>query len=174
MALTKEKKVAIVSKLDDALATSGGVVFVNFHGLSVAEATKLRGEMKKLGVGYTVAKKTLLKRALAAKGYTGELPALDGEVAIAYSLDQVAPAKSAHTFAKKNEGKFALLGGILDGRYLSAVEAKTLAAIPGREQLYGQLVSVLVGPMRGLVTVASGLQRGLVIALSEVAKKKAA
>lgn len=172
MALTKEKKVKIVSKLDDAFAQAGGIVFVNFHGLSVAQASKLRGEMRKLGVGYTVAKKTLLKRALAAKGYTGELPALDGEVAVAYSLDQVAPAKSAHEFAKKNEGKFSLLGGVLEGRYLTADEAKALALIPGRDVLYGKLLSVFVGPMRGLVTVASGLQRGLVVSLSEIAKKK--
>ncbi len=172
MALTKEKKIEIVSKLDDALAKAGGVVFVNFHGLSVGEATKLRGEMRRLGVSYTVAKKTLLRRALAAKGYAGEIPALDGEVAIAYSLDQVAPAKSAHEFAKNNEGKFSLLGGVLDGRYLSAMEARSLALIPGREVLYGQLLSVFVGPMRGLVTVASGAQRGFVMALSELAKKK--
>lgn len=173
MALTKEKKVKIVSKLDLAFQNAGGVVFVNFHGLSVAEATKLRAEMRKLGVGYTVAKKTLLKRVLAGKGYSGELPTLDGEVAVAYSLDQVAPAKSAHEFAKKNDGKFSLLGGVLEGRYLSATEAKALALIPSREVLYGQLLSVFVGPMRGFVTVASGLQKSLVIALSEVAKNKA-
>jgi large subunit ribosomal protein L10 len=172
VALTREKKVKIVSKIEDALEKAASIVFVNFHGLSVADATKLRGEMKKTNTGYTVVKKTLLRKVLGGLGYKGNIPELSGEVAIAYGADQVAPAKSAAEFAKKFEGKFSLLGGILEGRYLDASEAKALALIPNRETLYGQLVSVLVGPMRGTVTVFSGVQKGFVVALSEIAKKK--
>ncbi|PIR46658.1 MAG: 50S ribosomal protein L10 [Candidatus Vogelbacteria bacterium CG10_big_fil_rev_8_21_14_0_10_45_14] len=173
MALTKQKKQEITSKVDKLLSESAGVVFVNFHGLSVSEADKLRKEMRELGIGYTVVKKSLLKRALSERGYKGEMPALGGEVAVAYGLDQVAPAKSAYEFGKKNKEKFALLGGLLGDRFLSAQEVNALALIPDRTTLYAQLVTVFSGPMRSMVTVMSGVQRGFVVALNEIASKKA-
>ena len=83
MAITKEQKKEILAELNDAVTGSQSMVFVNFHGLPVAESTELRGLMYEANVRLKVAKKTLLRLALEASKTTGEIPVLDGEIAVA-------------------------------------------------------------------------------------------
>jgi large subunit ribosomal protein L10 len=94
MAITKAKKVEIVEKITDALKDAASVVFVHFKGLSVADTTAMRRTLRDQGVGYFVAKKTLIRRALAEKGYQGTIPDLPGEIALAWtSGDATLPSK---------------------------------------------------------------------------------
>ena len=109
-----------------------------------------------------VAKKTLLRRALDETKITGELPNLDGEVGVVYltlkTSDQLAPAREVYAFGKGQKGleeNLKLLGGVFEERYIDAAYVKALAVIPPREQLYGQLVSLLQSPIRSLLV---GLQ----------------
>src|SRR3989344_2577807 len=97
MAITKAKKVDIVSKLSDSFSKATSVVFLKFGKLSVADTSLMRKSLKADGTTYYVAKKTLIKRALADKGVTGELPELTGEVAVAWSAtDATAPARGIY------------------------------------------------------------------------------
>lgn len=143
MAISKQKKGEILTKLDEGLRSAETAVFVNFHGLPVGETTALRKKLREAGVSYYVAKKTLVKRALGTLGVKGTQPALDGELGLAWSKDPVAPAKGVFEFAKSHKEQIALLGGIYQGSYMSKEEITSLAAIPSREGLLGQFVGML-------------------------------
>ena len=110
-------------------------------------------------------KKTLLKKALETKGLSGTLPELPGEVAMAYlekGDDQTITLRTLNEFAKKLKEKFTLLGGVIQGTYLSKVEANALANIPAPQVLRGMFVNVINSPIQRFA-----------IALGEIAKQKA-
>ncbi len=161
MAISKQKKVDIIKKVSERTADAESIVFVNFHGLSVAQATELRKSLRALGAGYTVAKKTLLRRALADR-FTGEMPELEGEVAIAYGTDPIGPARGIYEFEKKNKEVVKIIGGVYEGAYVPAPMMIELASIPSREVLLGKLVNLLNSPIQRVV-----------MAVNEIAKAKA-
>ena len=158
--LLKSKKEEMIKGLEKAVKDSGSVVFVNFHGLKVSDETSLRRDLRNQGVEYKVSRKTLLKRALTGKA-TGEIPELSGEVAIAYSQDQIAGAREVYNFQKTHKGVLSILGGIFDGKFLDGVKMTEIAMIPSREVLLAQFANLMNSP----------LQR-FAVALSEVAKAK--
>lgn len=164
MAITKEKKQDIVAKLASALDSAVSVVFVHFKGLSVKDTSAMRKSLKGEGVGYYVAKKTLIERALTAKGYQGTLPDMPGEIAIAWSMeDPTSAARGVFEAGKKHKDSLAIVGGVFEGSYLDAVAMKAIATIPPVPVLRGMFVNVLNSPIQGLV-----------IALNKIAEKKTA
>lgn len=163
MALTRTQKEDIVAKLKVIVEKAETVVFVNFHGLGVADTNDMRSHLREQGVGYLVAKKSLIRNALGDSKIKGELPALDGEVAIAYGeLDPVVPANGVAVFAKKHKESLSILGGIFEGRFVDKAEMEQIAAIPPLPVLHGMFVNVIHSPIQGLA-----------VALSEIAKTKA-
>lgn len=161
MAITKEKKKEILVDLEKAVSDAKSVVFVNFHGLPVSDASAMRRALRAEKVGYKVAKKTLVKRVLAGQTISGSQPSLEGELALAYGSDQIAPARGIFEFQKKLEGKVSILGGIFDGKYMSKEEMIGIASIPSMDVLRGMFVNIINSPIQRMA-----------IALSEIAKKK--
>ena len=161
MAITKEQKVEIVKDLESAIKGVKSIVFVNFHKLPVKDTTVLRKSLREQGVGYKVAKKTLIKRALDIVKATGDMPELTGEVAIAYGTDELAPAREVYNFLKTHKDSVQILGGVFEGRYIGKEEMLAIANIPPAQVLYGQLVGMLASPYRSLV-----------VALDQIAKKQ--
>lgn len=153
MAITKAKKGEIMTKLTEGLKSAETAVFVKFDRLTVKEADELRKDLRANGVSYFVAKKTLVKRALKDRGVTGDMPALEGELAVAWSKDAIAPAKGVFEFAKKHKEQMWLVGGIYQGAYQSKEEITRLASIPSREALYGQFVGMLNATYANVVRV---------------------
>jgi len=162
MAISKQKKEEIVSKTGDAISGSDSVVFVNFHGLGVSDTTKLRSTLREQGVGYMVAKKSLVKRALDSAKIEGNTPALDGELAIAYlsahsaqagAHDLIAPAREIYNFQKEYKDKIAILGGVFEGRYMDQSEMTTIASIPPLQVLRGQFVNLINSPVQRFAVV---------------------
>lgn len=161
MAITKEKKQAILERLNDIIANAGSLVFVGFRGLSVGETTEMRRTLKDEGVHYFVAKKRLIKKALTDAKVEGELPELSGEVAVAYTTeDPTAPARLVHEHGKKFEG-INILGGIFEEAYADAAKMQEIATIPPVPVLRGMFVNVINSPIQGFV-----------VALSQIAEKK--
>src|SRR6185369_5687592 len=156
----KSKKTEIIKELEKAIKESESLVFVNFHGLKVNDETILRRDLRGAGVGYKVGRKTLLARALKGKA-EGEIQELSGEVAIAYSADEIAGPREIYNFQKTHKGMLNILGGIFEGKFMVAEKMTEIAMIPGREVLLSRLAFLLRSP----------LQR-LAIAVGEVAKKK--
>jgi len=153
MAILKEKKKEILKKVKDAVDTSDSVVFVNFHGLGVSDTTELRKELRNKGVGYTVAKKTLVRRALDDASVVGEMPAIDGELAIAYGKDLIAPAREVYTFQKQHKENLSILGGVFEGKYMNKEEMMEIASIPETPVLYGQFVNLINSPIQRFAVV---------------------
>lgn len=162
MAITKAKKADIVSKLEASLKDAVSVVFVRFNKLSVADTSAMRKSLKGEGVGYYVAKKTLIKRVLSNMGYKGELPNLDGEVAIAWTKeDATAPARGIYEHGKKFEG-LSILGGVFENTFQDKEQMTAIATIPSMHVLRGMFVNVINSPIQGLV-----------IALDKIREQKA-
>ena len=162
MAVNKAKKVEIVEKLKKAFKDAKSLVFVNFKGLTVGNTTDMRRSLKGENISYTVAKKTLTNIALDGEKFEGEKPALEGELAMAWSDDLVAPARGVYNFVKKFPENLKILGGVFEGRYMTALEMIEIAKIPGMEVLRGKFVNIINSPIQRFV-----------IGLSEIAKKKA-
>lgn len=162
MAITKAKKQAILDDVSTALKDAGSVVFVHFKGLPNKENEKLRQSLFDNQSGFKVMKKTLLRRVLDARGYNGEMPAIDGEVAIAFGSDLIAPAREVHEFAKTHKEQISIIGGVFDGKYMSKSEMMEIATIPSVQGLRGMFVNVINSPIQGFVSV-----------LNQIAEKKA-
>jgi large subunit ribosomal protein L10 len=158
--LLKSKKEEIVKELEKAIKASESVVFVNFHGLNAGEETMLRRELRDKGVSYKVSRKTLLARAMAGKA-EGTMPELGGEVAIAYSTDQIAPAREVFAFQKSHKVNLNILGGIFERKFIDSVKMMQIATIPSREVLYAQFVNLINSPIQRFA-----------VALNEIAKSR--
>jgi large subunit ribosomal protein L10 len=159
--LQKSKKAEMIQDLEGALSKSKSLVFVNFHGMKVSDETVLRRELRDKGVNYKVSRKTLLKRALAGKA-EGEIPQLDGEVAIAYSSDETASPREVYNFQKAHKGILSIVGGIFNGKFVDATYMMEIATIPSKEVLLSKLAFLFKSPMQRVA-----------IAINEVSKKKA-
>ena len=164
--LTREKKKELVAKLKDWFTSSPSFVFVHFNGLNIKDEQKMRNELRDQGLRYYVTRKTLIKRALEESNLEGEMPELEGEIAIAVmedSEDITAPAREIARFAKEFDNALQIVGGVFEGKYKSAAEMNEIASIPSHDVLKGMFVNVINSPIQGFV-----------IALSEIAKKKEA
>jgi large subunit ribosomal protein L10 len=161
MAISKDKKKSILEKLEKIFADAKSVAFLNFSGLTVHHATDLRRTLKGADVGYFVAKKTLIRKALEGKKIEGTIPDLKGEIGVAYSSEPTAPARESHSFAKKIEKGLKLVGGIFEGKFLDEQTALSVALIPSRKTLEAQFVNLINSPIQRFV-----------VALSEISKKK--
>ena len=166
MSKTKEQKAEIISALEKALKGASSAVLVHFTKINVAEESAMRRSLRTDGISYTVAKKTLIRRALDTLGFAHQDVQLDGEVAIVYDSskegDPTAVARRVLEFVKKlGAEKFMILGGTFEDRFVGRDEMREIATIPSLHTLRGMFVNVISSPMRGLV-----------VALSAIAEKK--
>lgn len=161
MAITKAKKQEIVTSFSNMLKDSQSTVFVKFNGLTVKDANAIRRSLRAEGVAYKVGKKTLLKRVLTDMKIEGELPELEGEIAIATSSDLLAPARAVYEFQKQNPKIVSIVGGIFEGVFKDQASMMNIATIPSREVLLSKIAYLLQSPMQRLA-----------IAVNEVAKQK--
>jgi len=152
MAVSKQKKGEILEKVKGILGSAKTIAFANFHGLSVAKVTELRRKLRAEGVGYFVAKKSLIKKALESAGFSGEVPSLDGEVALAFGDDLFG-------FEQKFEKAVSLLGGIFEGVFKNKEDMRVIASIPPRKTLEAQFVNLINSPIQGFVMVLDGIAK---------------
>lgn len=150
-------KMEIVAGLVKEFSGAKTIVLAEYLGLTVAQDTQMRANLRKAGIHYKVIKNTLSSRAMKDAGIEGLDELLSGPTAIAYSTDDVvAPAKALKEYADKFE-KFKLKGGVMEGKVISLEEVVRLAAIPPREVLYGQVVSGLISPIAGLAMILNAI-----------------
>lgn len=165
MAITRQKKEEIVAHVADIAKKAKTLVFANFKGLTVAEQNEIRKAFRPMGIGYTVAKKSLLKRALEAGKFEGSLPELEGEVALAYGPasaeasagkdDELTPARELAVFVKKFGEHLGFAGGVFGGKFVSKEEMISIAAIPGMETLRAMFAQVINSPRQRFAVVLS-------------------
>ncbi|EGQ2931646.1 MULTISPECIES: 50S ribosomal protein L10 [Staphylococcus] len=143
-----EAKKQQVDVIADQLKSSVSTVVVDYRGLTVAEVTELRKQLREANVQYKVYKNTMLRRAAEKAGIEGLDEFLTGPTAVAFTTeDVVAPAKVIAGFAKEHEA-LEIKSGIMEGSVITADEVKTVGSLPSHEGLVSMLLSVLQAPMR--------------------------
>lgn len=170
---TKDQKKKIVSDLAEKLKNSKAAVFSDYKGLPVKEMMALRKELRKQGIDFAVAKKTLMNLAFKKAKIDVDVRKMEGQLAIAISPeDEVEAAKIIAKNAKGNEN-LKILGGILETRFLGKEEVMELSKLPGKEELLAKLVGSLNAPVSGFVNVLAGNLRGLLNVLKAIGDNKA-
>lgn len=165
----KNDKVALIKeKIDKAQVA----IVTEYKGLSVEEITKLRREIQKDGGDYMVTKNTLAKLAIKGTPYEVLSEVLKGPIAIAFGFeDQVAPAKALSKFIKETK-KGEILAAAMDGQLMSAADAKALANLPSREELYAKMLGCINSPATGIVGSVNAVMSSLVRAVAAVRDQK--
>lgn len=148
MSITLDKKKEIISQLEKSLEGASSVVFVNFDKLVVSEVDDLRRKLQEQGVNYSVTKKTLLKRALTTQKLEGDLPEIEGQIAIAYGDDLMASPREIFNFSKKHKENIKIVGGIFEGVYKNKEEMISIATIPSLQTLRGMFVNLINSPIQ--------------------------
>jgi large subunit ribosomal protein L10 len=175
MPKSKLQKQEITRDMIAKIGRAKSIVFASFNALTVKDNEELRLKLRAENSEYYVAKKTLLNLAMKEGNFADfNVKNLSGKVAAVFSYeDEVAPAKIVHAFRKDREDKIFFVGGILENRFISKAEVESLALLPSKTQLYGQLVGSLNAPISGFVNVLAGNLRGLATVLQAIADQKA-
>lgn len=176
MGVTSAKQ-AIVAQLKEQLESAKGVVLTSYKGLTVAQDTELRRELREAGVSYHVVKNTMLRIAAKEAGIEGIEEHLEGTTAFAFSTeDAVAPAKVICGFIKKNKLEDAevltVKVGMVEGKVIGVDEVKALAALPSREELIAKLLGSMNAPISNTVNVLQGVIRNAVYVLDAIRSQK--
>ena len=154
-----ESKKAIVAELTEKLQNAASGVLVDYKGITVAEDTALRVELRKNDVEYAVVKNTLTRFAAQNAGF-GELSdSLNGTTSLALShSDPIAPMRVINKFAKQfNGAKFTIKAGFMDGKVLSLDEIMALAELPSKEALQAQVLGTMLAPISSLAIVLKAI-----------------
>lgn len=169
-AFKSEKIDLIKSKIEKAQVA----VITGYKGYSVEEITKLRRNLQKEGGDYMVTKNTLAKIAIKGTDYESMTDLMTGTIAIAFGFeDQVSPAKIVSDFIKTTK-KGEILGAVLDGKLLSADEAKALANLPSKTELYAKMLGSINSPATGIALGINAVTASLTRAVAAVRDQKAA
>lgn len=143
-----QEKQDVVNMLVEKIENAKAFVVVNYRGLTVAEVTELRKQLREAGVDMHVVKNTMIRKAAEVAGVEGLDDVFVGPTAIAFSEDEVvAPAKIMVEFAEEAEA-LEVKGGYMEGEVVSIETIEAIAKLPNREGLLSMLLSVLQAPVR--------------------------
>ena len=137
--MKRSDKEQLVSELRDKIKGASALYFTDFTGLNVKRMTELRRRFRKAGIDYVVIKNTLALRAVNESGLTGSR--LKGPTGVVVAKDAITAAKVLVDFAKENDQKPAMKGGLFEGNAIDEATVKKLATMPTREEALSQLVS---------------------------------
>jgi large subunit ribosomal protein L10 len=148
----RAQKQALTDSLRQDLSDTVCVVVTHQTGLSVAEVTQLRRQMRGAGASYRVTKNRLVRRALPGTPFAALAPLFTGPTAIAFSRDPVAAAKAAVEYANRNT-KLTIVGGGLSGQLLDEAGIKALATLPSLDELRAKIIGLINAPATKLATL---------------------
>lgn len=174
MPKTRQQKEQTVADFSEKFSRMKGAVLVDYKGLKVKDAQKVREASWGAEIDYAVVKKTLLKLVLKQAALEGrvDIKQLQGNIGLVLGYqDEVETAKFAARFAKELE-TFKLLGGLFEGKFIDSNQVQALSSLPSRVELLGKLVGTLNAPIAGLVNVLAGNLRGLVQVLNSIKESK--
>jgi len=164
--MKRPEKDRLVAELKEKLDGAKALYYTDFAGLNVKRMTDLRRRLRKANVEYVVIKNTLALRAVNESGLVGTK--LKGQTGIVIARDAVAAAKVLADFAKENDQRPAVKGGLLEGKALDEAQVKKLATMPSREQMLAELgagfqspMAAFVGALNGVLYMFAGALEGL-------------
>jgi len=166
------QKEQVVREMNGELTGAKGLVLADFSGMDVETVTALRATLRSKGVRYKVVKNTLLKIVARERGLSSLDPYLEGPTAIAYSTDsEVEPVRVIVEFAKKHE-RPVVKAGIVGERLYTKKELLALAALPSREELLAQVLSVIIAPMSQFIGAVNALVASPAALAGQLEQKK--
>ncbi len=174
---TREGKTAIIGEVKGKFDKSTSVVFLDYKGMTVEQATKLRASFRKAGVEYKVVKNTLVRHALKDSGFVEKLDtALVGMTGIAWSYEDPSAAAKVVKAFKKDEGdageKLKVKAGLIEGTVLDAKAVEDqLATMPGKDELRAKLLATLQAPLQNFVMLLNAPAQNFAYLLSAKEKK---
>jgi large subunit ribosomal protein L10 len=153
--MKRPEKDRLVAELKEKLTGAKALYYTDFTGLNVKRMTDLRRRLRRADVEYVVIKNTLALRAVNESGLVATR--LKGQTGLVIARDAIAAAKVLADFAKENDQRPAVKGGLLEGKALDEVQVKKLATMPSREQMLAELGGGLQAPMAAFVGALNGL-----------------
>ncbi len=160
MAITREKKGALVSEYVEKLRRSQAVIVAEYRGLTVKQLETLRRDLRSNDSELVIAKNTLIGRALTEVGMAAPKTLLSGPTAVAFIFGELAaPTRSLLKYAKDTK-IMVIRGGVMGRTSFDDATVQALTDLPNRQQLRGQVVGALQAPLASLVNVLSSPMRG--------------
>ena len=145
------EKQAIVEALVERIKNAGAGVLVDYKGITVAEDTELRTELRKGGVEYSVVKNTLTRKALDKLGMNELDSVLNGTTSMATAEnDPIAPFRIISEFSKKLNDRFNVKAAFMEGKVLSEQEIAEMSALQSKDMLYAKVLGTMIAPITGL------------------------
>ena len=152
------EKQAIVAQLTDTLKSAASGVLVDYKGITVAEDTALRHELRENGVEYSVVKNTLVRFAIDNVGMQELDGVLNGTTSMAVSKDDpIAPMRIINKYAKQMGDRFNIKAGFMDGKVIPLEDVVALAELPSKEVLLGQVLGMMLSPITSLAIVIKAI-----------------
>jgi large subunit ribosomal protein L10 len=153
--MKRPEKEQLVAELKGKIEGASAVYYTDFTGLNVKRMTDLRRRLRKANVEYVVIKNTLALRAVNESGLVGAR--LRGPTGLVVAKDPIAAAKVITDFAKENDQRPAVKGGVFEGKPIDKAQVAKLASLPSREQMLADLGAGLQSPMAAFVGALNGL-----------------
>jgi len=153
--MKRTDKEQLVTELSDKIKGAKALYYTDFTGLNVKRMTELRRQFRKAGIEYVVIKNTLALRAVNESGLVGER--LRGPTGVVVTKDPVRAAKLLTDFAKANEQRPGVKGGMFEGASIDEAKIRRLASMPSREQMLAELGAGLQSPLAAFVGALNGL-----------------
>jgi large subunit ribosomal protein L10 len=161
-----------VEDIAGQIGAAAAVFAVDYRGLSVPQAAELRARLRDADARFRIVKNSLTERAADRAGAGGLKPILEGPTALAFVHgDAAVAAKALNDMGRALGGILEFKGGMMDGSVLSSDDVRSIARLPAREVLHGQLVGTVAAPLSGLVRGLSALIGGLAIQLGAIAEQ---
>ncbi|MCW3066998.1 MAG: ribosomal protein [Solirubrobacterales bacterium] len=169
--MNRDEKAAVIDRIAGEIREAGAVYAVDYRGLSVAQAADLRSRLREADAVFRVVKNSLTERAADQAGAEALKSVLQGPTALTFVRGDAAVAAKALSDAARTTQLLEFKGGLLNGDVLTADDVRSIARLPAREVLYGQLVGTVASPISGLVRTLNALIQGLAVQLGQIAEQ---
>ena len=167
--MNREQKTAVVEELSEQIRAAEAIFAVDYRGISVSDAADLRGRLRDAGTRFRVVKNSLTERASDQAGVEQLKPMLEGPTALAFVTGDAALAAKALNDAARAFGTLEFKGGLMNGDTLTAEQIQSIARLPSRDVLTGQLVGTIAAPLSQLVRTLNALIAGVAVQLQQMA-----
>jgi large subunit ribosomal protein L10 len=169
--MNREEKSAAIKEIASEIEASESIFAVDYRGISVPQAAELRSKLREADASFRIVKNRLTKIAADQAGEERLAELLQGPTALTFVRGDTAQAAKAITTFNKEHDVLTYKGGFMDATSLDEAAFKSIAKLPAREVLNGQLAGVVASPLTGLVRGLGSMIQGLALQLGQIAEK---